>query len=77
MKDKARAKELWNPIYKAWFPDGLDDPNLALIRVDVDQAEYWDSPNSKVVQLAGFVKAIVTGQRAEGGENEKINLQAS
>ncbi len=74
VKDKAKAKELWNPLYKAWFPQGLEDPHLALIRVDVDQAEYWDSPNSKMVQLAGFVKALVTGRPAQGGENEKINV---
>ena len=77
VKDKAKAKELWNPLYKAWFPDGLDDPQLALIRVDVAQAEYWDSPNSKMVQMAGFVKALVTGRPAQGGENEKVDLRAS
>jgi general stress protein 26 len=75
VKDKAKAKDLWNPFYKAWFPEGLDDPHLGLIRVDVTQAEYWDSPNSKMVQLAGFVKALVTGREAQGGENEKINFQ--
>jgi len=74
VKDKAKAKELWNPFYKAWFPEGLDDPHLGLLRVDVEKAEYWDSPNSKVVQLAGFVKALVTGQEAKGGENEKVNF---
>ncbi len=74
VKDKAKAKALWNPMYKAWFPEGLDDPHLGLIRVDVDQAEYWDSPNSRMVQLAGFVKAVVTGQRAEGAEHEKIDF---
>ncbi len=77
VKDKAKAKELWSPLYKAWFPDGLDDPQLALIRVDISKAEYWDSPNSKMVQLAGFVKALVTGREAKGGENEKVNLQAT
>jgi general stress protein 26 len=65
---------LWNPFYKAWFPDGLDDPHLGLLRVDVEKAEYWDSPNSKVVQLAGFVKALVTGQKAKGGDNEKVSF---
>ena len=75
VKNKAKAKELWNPFYKAWFPDGLDDPKLALIRVDVDRAEYWDSPNSKVVQLAGLIKAVVTGKPAKGGENKKVKLK--
>jgi general stress protein 26 len=74
VKDKAKAKELWNVFYKAWFPEGLDDPKLALIRVDVDHAEYWDSPNSKVVQLAGLIKAAVTGKPAQGGENKKVQL---
>jgi general stress protein 26 len=67
-------EELWNPILKAWFPKGLDDPSICLLKVDVEQAEYWDSPSSTLVQVVGFVKAMVTGQRADGGENEKINL---
>jgi len=73
-KDRTKMEELWNPILKAWFPRGLDDPNICLLKVDVEQAEYWDSPSSTLVQIVGFVKALVTGQRADGGENEKINL---
>jgi general stress protein 26 len=74
VRDHQKMEELWNPLYKAWFPDGLDDPNLALLKVHVMKAEYWDSPNSKVVQLVGFAKALVTGQPYQGGENEKIRL---
>jgi general stress protein 26 len=74
VKDRAKMEELWNPILKAWFPKGLDDPSICLLKVDVEQAEYWDSPSSTLVQVVGFVKAMVTGQRANGGENEKINL---
>jgi general stress protein 26 len=74
VKEKAKMEELWNPILKAWFPKGLDDPNICLLKVDVEQAEYWDSPSSTLVQIVGFVKALVTGQRADGGENKKINL---
>lgn len=72
--DRAKEEDLWKPVLKAWFPDGLDDPHLTLIRVSADKAEYWDAPNSKMVQLYGFVKAIVTGERADPGENEKVNL---
>lgn len=74
VKDRQKIEELWNPILKAWFPDGLDDPTLSLLRVTIEEAEYWDSPNSKLVQIAGFVKALVTGQSAVGGEYGKINL---
>lgn len=72
--DKAKMEELWNPILKAWFPKGLDDPHICLLKVDAQQAEYWDSSSSTLVQIFGFVKAMATGQSADGGENEKINL---
>ncbi len=38
IKDKARMEELWNPILKAWFPKGLDDPNIVLLKVTAEQA---------------------------------------
>lgn len=75
LRDRSKMEELWNPIYKAWFPKGLDEPDIALLKVNVEQAEYWDSTNNKIVQLVGFVKAMVTGTPAQGGENEKLNLE--
>ena len=74
VKDREKIEELWNPILKAWFPEGLDDPTLALLRISVEEAEYWDSPNSKIVQLVGFVKALVTGKPANGGDHGKVSL---
>ena len=75
VRDRKKAEELWNPFYKAWFPEGLDDPDLALLKVPVEKAEYWDSPSSPVVHLIGFVKAVATGTRYQPGDNEKINLE--
>ena len=76
VRDRAKMEELWSPIHKAWFPKGLDDPNIALLRVDVDKAEYWDSPSSAVVRLIGFAKAITTGKRygEEGADHQKVNF---
>jgi general stress protein 26 len=74
VRDAAKNKELWNPAYKAFFPKGLDDPDLALLKVRVTQAEYWDAPSNTFVLLAGFVKATATGQEFHPGENEKLTL---
>lgn len=74
VSDKEKIEELWNPILTAWFPKGLDDPTLILLKVSVEQAEYWDSPSSTVVKIAGFVKALVTGEPAGGGDHGKVNL---
>jgi len=76
VRDKSKIKELWSPVLKAWFPKGLDDPDLALLKVSVEQAEYWDSPSSTVAHLVGFVKAVATGTTYQPGENEKLNLKA-
>lgn len=75
VKDRAKMEELWNPILKAWFPKGLEDPTLCLLKVAVEKAEYWESPSGTLVQLAGFVKALVTGKEADWGDNEKIDVQ--
>jgi general stress protein 26 len=74
VKDRAKMEELWNPILKAWFPAGLEDPHLCLLKITAEQAEYWDSPSGKLVQLFGFVKAIATGEEADWGENKKVIL---
>lgn len=73
-KDKAKMKELWSPVLKAWFPEGLDDPKLCLLKVEAEQAEYWEGSSSTLVQLFGMVKAIATGQEADYGENKKLQL---
>ncbi len=75
VRDREKIKELWNPAFKAWFPKGLDDPDIALLKVTVERAEYWDSSASALVHLAGFVKAVATGKAYEPGENEKLNLK--
>ena len=77
VRDRAKAKELWSAPMKAWFPKGVDDPNLALLRVRVQYAEYWQAPPSKVVQAVGLAKALTTGTRYEAGENKRVSLDGS
>lgn len=62
--DEEKAKQLWNPLYKAWFPEGLEDPSLCLLKVKIENADYWQSPDSAIVRLVEFAKAILTGQKA-------------
>jgi general stress protein 26 len=72
VRDRAKIDELWSPFLKAWFPKGKDDPQVALLRVDVEQAEYWDAPSSTIVKLVGFAKAVVTGKEYHPEENRKL-----
>ncbi|MFC0003340.1 pyridoxamine 5'-phosphate oxidase family protein [Micromonospora siamensis] len=71
--DRAKAEQLWNPLLKTWFPEGLETPRLTLVRVHASSAEYWDSPGSAVVNLLGFAKAAVTGRPPKAGENHEVS----
>lgn len=74
LRDEAKMKELFNPAVKAYFPDGLEDPDLRLIHVEVERAEYWEAPHSKAVRLFNLAKAALTGQRDRQGEHGKVEL---
>lgn len=74
VNDKAKMKELWSPIYKAYFPDGLDDPKLRLLKIEVHQAEYWTMSGGLIATAIAFVQNLA-GHETELGENEKIRLK--
>ena len=72
--DVAKKKELWNSGVEAWFPSGPEDPQVVLIKVAGDSAEYWNSPGGRLATAFSFVKAKVTGERIDSGENESVHL---
>ena len=76
MKDQAKIDELWHEDLKAFFAKGKDDPNLTLLKITVEEAEYWDSPSNAVVRLYGFAKATLTGKsyQDEMVDHKKVSL---
>jgi general stress protein 26 len=74
--DRAKIEELWTENLKAWFPGGKDDPSIALLRIDIERGEYWDSPSNVFVQAYAYVKAVATGEKAHGApgsEHAKVS----
>ena len=75
VSDGNKIEELWSEDVKAWFPNGKEDPNLTLLKVEPDIGEYWTFPSKPVSQAIGYVKAKLTGQPADDiGENKKVAL---
>jgi general stress protein 26 len=74
VEDAAKKRELWNSAVEAWFPDGPGDDGVVLLKVQADSAEYWDTPGGRLATAFSFVKAKVTGERIDAGENEKVDL---
>jgi general stress protein 26 len=60
--DRRKAQQLWHESYAAWFPGGVEDPQLVLIHVHAEDAEYWDErhPNGlrHSFQVAGSTRNV-------------------
>ena len=76
VEDREKIEKLWHSDLKAFFPEGKDDPQIALLKIDVARAQYWTSPSGAVVKLVGLAKALAKGTsfQEEVGENEKLQM---
>jgi general stress protein 26 len=72
--DHARAAAIWKSTDNMWW-HGPDDPNVCVLRVRPLAAELWDGPASKAVAMFEFVKATLTGEKPNLGENGKVTVQ--
>ncbi|WP_341529448.1 pyridoxamine 5'-phosphate oxidase family protein [Nostoc sp. UHCC 0302] len=46
VNDREKMRELWKPELQTWFPKGLDEPDIALLKVNINKADYWESQTS-------------------------------
>jgi len=66
-RDKAKMRELYTPALKTWFPEGLDDPHLTLIRFDATTGAYWESPGGLFQVAAAYATSVLTGKPGKSG----------
>jgi general stress protein 26 len=71
-EDREKMAQLWDPRLSAWFPKGLDDPDLRLLSIEIDRAEYWDVAQNALALLAGFARKAITGKTEGIGTHERI-----
>ena len=75
VRDRAKIEQLWSPAMKIFFPEGKDDPNLVLIRVSAESAEYWDGPGTVFGKALYLLVAGVTGDQSALSEQATIDLK--
>jgi general stress protein 26 len=72
VRDRALIERLWRPAWKVWFPAGIDDPSLCLLRVDPTEAAYWDLTGTTGIRYAfEIAKAYVKGGRPPSDDDER------
>jgi general stress protein 26 len=70
--DRKKIKELWSIPVKIWW-ESPEDPNICLIKVTPQDAEYWDSPGNLVSSIK-VAFALLTGAHVDYGEHKKVLL---
>jgi general stress protein 26 len=73
-EDLAAKKRLFNALAKAWFPGGAEDPDLELVELAIEHAEYWNVKESKTTQLLKMATAAVSGHPPEMGEHRELHV---
>ena len=73
IKDTQKAKQLWNSMVNVWFPNGPQDPRLALIKFSTYSAEYWDADTNKLLHLFAMAKDMISGHHSKP-KSEHVKL---
>ncbi len=77
VKDQKRNELLWSTHCEPWFPDGLEDLKLSLIKVDVENAEYWDRNRNAMVAVGSLLRRLVGGESSPEVQHEKVDWNPS
>lgn len=77
VRDRTLIDSLWSDSWRVWFPAGKDDPDLCLLKIDAEFAEYWDNSGFQGIKFAfQSMKAMVTGRQPQKDDRQsaKVNL---
>ncbi len=72
--DKALMEKKWTAALNSWFPKQLDEPDIALLKVTVHSAEYWNAPASFIAHAYSLVKGKLTGVIGNAGVHKQVHL---
>lgn len=72
VNDRAKIDQFWNPAYAKFLHTTSDDPNLMLIKVKAEAAEYWETGN--LVKMIKRMFSQLTGKETEAELNKTVKL---
>ncbi|ARJ06281.1 general stress protein [Cnuibacter physcomitrellae] len=73
-RDATKIDELWSTGAEAWFPEGRDDPSVALLKVHAESAEFWAVDSPAPIRLLKYARAAVSGGQPDVGRNDQVDL---
>ncbi len=70
--DKKKIKELWEPIIKTWFTEGVDDPRITVIKVEPKEGYYWDNKHGNTIAFMKMAVGALTGKTLDDSIEGKL-----
>lgn len=74
VQDRALVERLWNPIIASWYKDGMDDPNVLLLRFDAEEAVIWESSALSTLKAAGMKMLFNVDPGKEEGKDHRARV---
>lgn len=71
--DPLTLKRLWSIPAKVWWHKP-ENPNICIIKVVLQEGEYWDAPGNLVSNL-NIAFALATGRYPDAGEHKQVKFQ--
>ena len=71
-RDKAKIQELWEPILKTWFTEGVDDPRITVIQVSPSEGYYWDNKHGNAIAGVKMLIGAAIGKTLDDSIEGKI-----
>ena len=73
-RDKQRIKELWSPLIKTWFTEGVDDPRITVIKVTPREGYYWDTKHGMAVAGVKMMIGAMIGKTLDDSIEGRLKV---
>lgn len=73
-RDEARIDKYWNKFVESWFEKGKDDPNIRVLKVNVEDAQYWDNKTNKLFTLIKVAASAISGSKLDIGRSGDLDI---
>lgn len=73
-RDKQRIKELWKPILKTWFTEGIDDPRITVIKVETRDGYYWDNKHGDAIAFIKMAAGAALGKTLDDSIEGQVKV---
>lgn len=73
-RDRQKIEELWEPLIKTWFTEGVDDPRITGIRVAPYEGYYWDTKHGSAVAGIKMLLGAMIGRTLDDSVEGKLEV---